>query len=660
MKYRADVDGLRAIAIILVLMYHGGFALFPSGFVGVDVFFVISGFLITSIIHNSLHQNNFSFIDFYNRRLWRLQPVLISLLCFTSLACLIFFLPEDLTQFSRSARKTSLFISNVFFNQNTTGYFASDSHQLPLLHTWSLSIEWQCYFLLPAFMYFIHKIVNEQKTVICCIFFLTIISFLLTLHWSYVTPAESYFQFSSRVFEFLIGACAALLQLPNLKIHKYTSTILAAAALIVIFYAASRENILLGYPNSYALLVCLATALLIILGTKYASNKVIQLLSSKPLVFIGLLSYSLYIWHWAIFSLLRYQNVPETWSVISIAYILIFVIAYCSWRFIEQPSKKFKNTKFAYSVCYLLLVPIAVVHLSDYIIKMNQGFPQRFDAELVQIYHHLDEYASDKRPQCISNKLTDADTRCQIGASKASQKGLMIGDSFANHYWGFIDTLATAANLSVVTQGVSSCITLPGIYLYDWWHFKNQIYQECYAETQRYYQMISANHYNYVLLGQNWSNYLSENVINELGDARSISLTKKRIKVALNEALKTIVASGAKPVIIKTSALMQEKSSDCFFKHIKLHKKYDSSECRFEVVSSTKDLWFEQLFAAMQERYPQLILIDPKKVQCLNNQCSADIKGIPVYRDVGHLTDYASYKLGQIYLQKFKNPLTTG
>ena len=141
MKYRPDIDGLRAIAILLVLIYHGGLSFFPAGFIGVDVFFVISGFLITGIIHQSLQNGSFSFLNFYNRRLWRLQPVFVCLLLVTSALALLFFLPDDLIQYSRSARKTSLFLSNLFFDKTTTGYFAPDTQQIPLLHTWSLSIE---------------------------------------------------------------------------------------------------------------------------------------------------------------------------------------------------------------------------------------------------------------------------------------------------------------------------------------------------------------------------------------------------------------------------------------------------------------------------------------------------------------------------------------
>ena len=129
MKYRPDIDGLRALAVLFVIMYHAGLSLFPSGFVGVDIFFVISGYLITYLIYQNLEKGKFSFAHFYKRRLWRLQPAFILMLLITAILTMFFYLPDDLIDYSRSARKTSLFIANQFFNRATTGYFAPDSNQ---------------------------------------------------------------------------------------------------------------------------------------------------------------------------------------------------------------------------------------------------------------------------------------------------------------------------------------------------------------------------------------------------------------------------------------------------------------------------------------------------------------------------------------------------
>lgn len=658
MRYRADIDGLRALAIILVLIYHGGFSYFPSGFIGVDVFFVISGFLITGIIHESLNKGHFSFIDFYNRRLWRLQPVFVCFLLVTLALTLLFFLPDDLIQYSKSARKTSLFMSNLFFNKTTTGYFSPDTQQLPLLHTWSLSIEWQCYLILPIVMYGLHQLF--RKYLIAIVYLLTLLCFLLALHYSKTLPAQTYYQFSSRVFEFLIGSCIALHPWKSISINKYIINSAGGLALIIIFYIASRDHILLGYPDWYAFSACMATGLLIAIGTFYPTQALVKMLSFKPLVFIGLLSYSLYIWHWAVFAILRYQSVAETPAVLFAAYGLTFISAYLSWSYIEKPTRRFKTIKFRYTFVSLLLVPVLLIHLTCHLITVYDGFPQRFNQELVAVYQQLNHYASAQRPLCISSDKSDMDLRCTIGSKKVNPKtGLMIGDSFSNHYWGFMDVLGQDAGVSVLTQGISACITLPGIYLYDWWHFKNQIYQECFDQTEKYYRMIQKHHYDYVIIGQIWSNYLSDKIINKLGDERSLLLTKKRLEVALDKALALITTSGAKPVLIKTSALMQENFHNCFFKHIKLRKPYDPNQCSFNQALSD-DPWFEQLFDKMRIKYPQLILIDPQKVQCNKRRCKADVDGVPVYRDGGHITDYASYQFGKQYLKEFNNPLVAG
>lgn len=677
MNYRPDIDGLRAIAILLVLIYHGGLSLFPSGFVGVDVFFVISGFLITGIIHESLNKGNFSFIDFYNRRLWRLQPVFVCLLFITAVLAVLFFLPDDLVQFSRSARKTSLFQSNIFFNHTTTGYFSPDTHQLPLLHTWSLSIEWQCYLILPVAMYCLHRMFSKRN-VIFVLYILTFIFLLLSLYSSQNAPVQTYYQFSSRIFEFLIGACVALIPFKGFSLalasreisvlkksellfvmNRYVLNGMGALALVTIFYIASLDHILSGYPNWYAFSVCAATGILIALGRFNPASLCIVVLSHRPLVFIGLLSYSLYLWHWVIFSLLRYQSIDETPLILFFAYSATFLSGYLSWRYIEKPSRRLKHLPFRYTFASLILLPVLFTHTASYLINKHLGFPQRFNQELVTIYQELEHYNSARRPLCISNNKTDIETQCIIGAvDTKNKKGLMIGDSFSNHYWGFIDILGQAAGVSILVQGTSSCITLPGIDLYDWWHFKNKIYQECHDQTARYYRMIQENHYDYVIIGQVWGNYLSTSLINQIGDVRSIELAKQRFIIALDTALKQIITSGAKPILIKSTALMNDNFHDCFFKHIKLRQPYHAEECSVPVQLSENERWIYGVFNKMKVKYPQLILIDPKKVQCQNGACNAGINGIPVYRDAGHITDYASYQLGTLYLQKFGNPLT--
>lgn len=659
MKYRADVDGLRAVAIILVLAYHGGLSIFPSGFIGVDVFFVISGFLITSIIHHSLNNHEFSFIAFYKRRLWRLQPVFICLLLLTSLTALMLFLPDDLLLFTRSARKTSLFTSNIFFMNNTGGYFSPDVNQLPLLHTWSLSIEWQCYLILPLMIFGLHHYLKPQYFKVS-IFLLTALGVLFSSYNSNALPAETYYRFTSRIFEFLVGASISLLPCPRFIVKSYVINFLGIAALIGIFYVAHRQQILIAYPNGYALLVCMATALLIFIGSTYPFSMSVKILSKAPLVFIGVLSYSIYIWHWAIFAFLKYQNINFTNSILFLAYSVTIGMAYLSWKYLEKPSKRWTQFSLGYTIICLLVLPIALTHLNSFVIKTYMGFPQRYNKDLLMVYKTLDQFNSVQRSLCINTNSTNLKQNCFIGAvdnDPNTKKALLIGDSFSNHYWGFFDTLGKAAQISIFAQGTSSCLTLPGVMLYDWGKIRNKIFQECFDNTTQYFKMIEEGHYDYVIIGQFWSNYMASNIINSVGDSRSLELAKQRIEIAVDRALNSISVSGAKPVLIASTASTNNNLRDCFFKHFKFHQAYDERQCNFSLQVTENDQWLNTVFTKMQRKYPQLIVIDPKKVQCPDNICKADLKGVPVYRDEGHITDYASYQLGAMYLEKFGNPL---
>lgn len=657
MNYRSDIDGLRAIAILFVLFFHGGLTLFPSGFIGVDVFFVISGFLITSIIEKSLQNNRFSFMDFYSRRLWRLQPVFICLIVVTTLVTLFYYLPDDLMLFSKSARKTSIFTSNVFFKNVTSDYFSPDSNQLPLLHMWSLSVEWQCYFILPVGIYLLYRLVGPQHR-IKITYLLTITFFALSMYYSWSNPAKTYYQFSSRIFEFLIGSCVASASgSKRFLANKYVLNFITVLAVLTLFYIAMHHDINIGFPNWYTLILCLATAILIAAGQQEPQPIVTYALSLRPLVFIGLISYSLYIWHWPVLALIRYLNIEESNLVLLVTFGLISIIAYLSWRFIEKPARKLHRIRFSYTVVCLLIMPVFVTHLSDYLIKKNAGYPYRFN-EAIQVYAELNKYKNPQRPLCLERKNTEVNPQCVLGAKNSdSRTGFMIGDSYSNQHWGFMDTLAKEANVSILAHATVACLALPDIYQFDW-NVKNKIYQECHDQTNRYFNMIKTNHYDYVILGQNWNGYFGDRIINQLNDNRSQELSLKRIEKALDKALELITTSGAKPVLIKSIALSKGNPYNCFFEHIKLHKKYNPERCDFNLDVS-EQIWFDNLFAKMQRKYKTLVIIDPRVAQCPSGMCTVDINGIPVFRDSGHITDYASYHLAKLYLEKNNNPLVS-
>lgn len=652
-RYRSDIDGLRALAVLLVLIFHGGLTTFPSGFVGVDIFFVISGFLTTSIIINDLKNNNFSLSDFYIRRLWRIQPALITVVIFTLILATIFYLPTDFIDYIKSAKYTTLFTSNQYFARSTTGYAAPETAYLLLLHTWSLSIEWQWYLLLPVVILLLNRYlsVNTVKVVTISI---TIVMLGLSLYLSDKHPNKSYYLLSSRIFEFMVGSCLVVLNYERIQLKKWMISVLGTMSLIAIIYCATRTNIVLGYPDYHAVIVIIASALLILAG---ATNNGIasRLLSLPPLVFIGSISYSLYLWHWPIFATGRYLGLPDNIIFKVTCYVLTFITAYLSYIFIEKPCRKIRWT-LTRSLTTLVFIPIGFFLVLYPISEKYKGFNIRFDTDYNRIESTLQKYSSPYRESCLNGNTDGTDKNCIVGDVSANKQALLIGDSNSNHFWSFFDILAKDAHMSVMVQGTSSCLTLPGIYQFDWWYFKNTVYQECHDNTERYYNNIKSGKYDYVIIGEAWNNYAGDHVINKTGDKRSVELSRARIEVAMRKALDIIVASGARPAIIKTIYPMPENYMSCFYQHTKLRKDLPSGACSPNDFRGDDEQWFSQLFLKIKSEYPSLIIINPKNIQCEGRFCKTNINGIPVYRDVGHLTDYASSVFGEQYLRTFGNP----
>ncbi|WP_083340555.1 acyltransferase family protein [Chromobacterium vaccinii] len=653
-QYRADIDGLRAIAVLLVLSFHGGLSLFPSGFIGVDIFFVISGYLITAICYSGIKSNKFSLSNFYARRLWRLQPNLIAVMLFTSILAALYYLPEDLISYANSARYAASFISNQHFSRVVTSYAATDSSFLLLLHTWSLSIEWQWYLILPAGLVFLFKKFSHENVKHIVLGF-TIGAVLLSLYFSRKYPDKSYFLLTSRMFEFLMGSCVVFWGGSKKISSSFWATVLGVVFFCILIFIATLKNIDIGFPDYHAIIVCFSVAVLIFVG-EGGNGFFNKVLSAPILVNLGKMSYSLYLWHWPIFATGKYIGFENNIKFKAFCYLMTFFVAFVSYSLIEKPCRRMQWAlkKTVFSMIFLpIFISIALYTASSYF----NGFPERFGAEYSRINSEIRDYSSKYRESCIDGDASGISANCIIGNRFSKRKALLIGDSHSNHFWGFFDVLAKDANLSISVQGTSSCLTLPNIYLFDWWTFKNTVYQNCYNNTQQYFQRIKNNKFDYVIIGQVWINYSGDNVINNLGDPRSVALSRGRVEAALRNALNIIEESGAKPVIMKTIYSMPENYFACYYKHIKLRQSYGYDNCDFSTRTNQDTEWFSILFSKLNKDYPGLIVIDPKDIQCRGGTCKTEINGVPIYRDVGHLNDYASYKFGNEYLKYFQNPL---
>ena len=371
--YRADIDGLRAVSILLVVGYHAQPWLVPGGFVGVDIFFVISGYLITRIVLTQIQAGTFSSLQFYARRIRRIFPALIVVLAVTYLVGWFVLLPDGFALLGRSTAAGAAFVSNLF-QLSQTGYFAPDATENPLLHLWSLGIEEQFYIFWPPLLLLMFGSRHRRvwmAGIAAASFGVSLMIFLGYKEWSFYSPL-------SRAWELLAGGIVAnhLIDFPDGKARRFprADNLRAAIGLAAIIVAAIALDKDSRFPGAYALLPVLG-AILIIMAPTSAVNR--MLLSRRPMVLIGLISYPLYLWHWPLLSYLAIvrngvPNALEIWAAVIVAVVL----SWLTFRFVEIPLRR--HPKAVPRLSFAMLA-VGVVGLAT---AAGAGFGFRFPAEI--------------------------------------------------------------------------------------------------------------------------------------------------------------------------------------------------------------------------------------------------------------------------------------
>lgn len=336
-KYRPDVDGLRAIAVLSVLLFHSGITALSGGYVGVDVFFVISGFVIATKLIEEIEEGKFSIANFYVRRIRRILPALVAMMLASSIAALVFFLPDALYDFSRSVVATAIFVSNIFFWKNS-GYFETAALDRPLLHTWSLAIEEQFYIVIPIALFLI--MVYARRWTFALFAIGAACSLALSVFLTDKAPTANFFVLPTRAWELILGVLVALAPWPPIS-HRILRELIAIAALALIGVAVLTYTNATPFPGLAAFVPTFATAVLIYLGKEGRTTFVASALSLRPMVAIGLISYSLYLVHWPIIVFARYALLRDLqgWEIAA-AVFTAFVFAYLSYRFVETPFRR--------------------------------------------------------------------------------------------------------------------------------------------------------------------------------------------------------------------------------------------------------------------------------------------------------------------------------
>ncbi|WIY24562.1 acyltransferase family protein [Parasedimentitalea psychrophila] len=416
MNYRPEIDGLRALAVVPVVLSHAGLAFFSGGYVGVDIFFVISGYLITGILLRELQNGNFSFLNFYERRARRILPALFFVIFCSVPFALLWMPPSQLMDYSRSLAAVMLFVSNVHFWE-TAGYFGLDAALKPLLHTWSLAVEEQFYMLFPMLLVLTKRWSIRQK--LTGLLVLAALSLSLS-EWGWRNEPEANFYFTfSRFWELLSGAITAVAMHDK---RPSSNNSLAVIGLILILFSITVFDEKTPFPSIYTLVPVLGAMLL--LRFAHRGTFVAQILSLRPIIGIGLISYSAYLWHQPLLAFARIRSIiePNPFFMIFLAGFS-FALAYLSWRFVEKPFRRgpvpalpgkplFLGTS---SIIIIFLVSIGLYgesqkgfinHYNDaqQAVLSSVGHTEIDAASIKGCLLHIDETIADFNPECLNPK----------------------------------------------------------------------------------------------------------------------------------------------------------------------------------------------------------------------------------------------------------------
>lgn len=631
MDYRREIDGLRALAVLPVILFHAGFETFSGGFVGVDVFFVISGYLITTIILAELEQGKFSIVNFYERRARRILPALFLVM----LVCIPFawfwLLPKDMKDFSQSLVAVLVFASNILFWRES-GYFGAEAELKPLLHTWSLAVEEQYYVLFPLFLMLFWKL---GKRSILILLGLVFVASLDLAQWGANTkPIAAFFLLPTRGWELLIGAFAAFyLSKANRKgFDKGLSEVGGWLGVALILYAVFSYSNATPFPGLYALVPTIGTVLIILFATQ--DSTVGKFVGNKVFVGIGLISYSAYLWHQPLFAFARQRSLLEPDHIVfAVLSVLSLVLAYFSWRYVEAPFRirdRFTRFQvFLYAIIgSILFIAVGLFgHLTNgiFVGRPNTAEVVGLDSRMV-VNHGLSADCEGDYNESLNCKTND------------SPEVLVWGDSYVMHLVQGL--VASNPDIKLVQKTVSVCGPFldiaPQPHIRSW-------SEKCLSINDKVFDFLrSSPSIKYVVMSSPFGQFV---------DKDSFVLTKNGSVVqgktiAFDAMLSTITrikALGKTPVVFSPTPQNGQNVGGCLSKAKFFGQ--DIGICNVLFTDSLErqaDVWN---FLKEVEKIATVVWLN--EFLCTSNTCKASFDDVFVYLDEGHLSHEGSAYLGK-------------
>ncbi len=632
-QYRSDIDGLRAIAVICVIIFHAFPGLMRGGFIGVDLFFVISGYLITKIIVNDVNTGSFMFLEFYSKRIKRIVPALLLVLVSTYLVGIFVLLPVEINQLGSHIGSGALFFSN-FRLWEEVGYFDRVAETKPLLHLWSLSVEEQFYILWPVIVWFAYK---NNKNLLLVAIAISIFSFCANIALLQSDPPGAFYAPQSRMWELIFGALFATKELSLYKNNMLSASSLKTLSarrlslcnilsmlgfllLVIGLFCIDKSR---EYPGIWAVLPVLSATLIITAGPFAWINR--RILSNKFLVYVGLISFPLYLWHWPLlsFAYIIESGTPSRFSRLLIV-IVSFALAWLTYAYVEKP---IRNSKIPNRNITLLLV-MATISLGLYSAAKFDRHARSFDYDFNGSWEMVDSY-------CKKQWQPKGDL-CRIIDQDAPQV-IVLGDSHAYRLFLGLQEMSLHGLLkkNVMLYGQTGC------------PYPSAANTDCRLVYDDVFTIIdsSNNIESIVLSSRSINSYISE----RSGGSTNIG----DYKIQLDSVLENLAESKKRIFFLIDNPQLDFNPKQCEARPVKFYGKHLDKKCAIQKDQYIKeDGSYRAAVYEVVNKYPNISVIDSADVFCDENECIAVLDGKVLYDDPTHLSIYGSFFLSKFIVSK--------
>ena len=638
-NFRYDINGLRAYAVILVVLFHFGIIGFAAGFIGVDIFFVISGFLMTSIVIKSLDKGNFSLLKFYLARGIRIVPALFVVSTIVLILGWFLVLPTDYKALAKHTLSSINFFSNIVYWRES-GYFDTDSHNKALLHTWSLSVEWQFYLVFPIIVALLYKIKKSRNFLLTFFILGTIISLILSIIITAKNPSAGFFLLPTRAWEMLAGGL--IFFIPKEKVpYKKPLEFIGFFLIAISCYIFSTDTL---WPSYNAILPVLG-AFLILLAHQQNS------IFTKGSVFqwLGNNSYSIYLWHWPIVFFLHYFYKNDDYIFITAGIILSIILGWLSYTYIENPTRKKLSNLSIVKAYFLWFLSISILSLISIMIFKFDGVKNRFSNEINNISNTINDI-NPRRDECLGKQDDSQLKKCTYGDGPLSL--IVVGDSHASAMLnGVINALPN--NTSLISFTISGCPTVKNLKKtnmpeYSCGERVKDIINDIKTNYSTDIPILVINRANAIFQGEP-ENDKSNQPIRYI-NTPSLVFDEEyyaQMRNAYVDTLKDLSASH-KVYITRPTPEAKKEISNLAAKIFKYHlPTQDLTITWNEYYERSKQAWKAQDMAAQSSKNIQII--DLSKEFCDKEKCYFTQNNLPLFHDDDHMSWTASLKLAPIF-----------